>query len=190
MAKIDMFMAEVLIPLAAQTHAVVLCDANSPGECMLSASFLRMYAVVKAKWTGLPPFSVISMTNNIAGFYNNPDEDANWRNVRRASRAWRQRDGKLLEVHGPKSDDEINRSTDDHGMTTGGNQFRNLDLDINASCVIITDCINPKRDKEDGKPFNVLRQALVRHLSSAVPSLAIKTGSAFYPHLLLLGSSL
>ena len=106
---------------AAQTHAIVLCAAV-PNDCMISASFLRMYAVCKSKWTGPPPFTVLSLTNAIADFYINPDEGAHWRNVRRASRAWRQRDAKLLEVFGPTEDQRP----------------ENYDLDQNASCIIMT----------------------------------------------------
>lgn len=159
-AKIDMFMADVMIPLAAQTHAVVLCDAI-PGDCALSTSFLRMYAVMRSKWSGPAPFSVISSTDAIHRLYLNPNEDTHWRNVRRTSRAWRQRDAKLLEVHGPKSDDAPRN---------------NHDLDSNASCIILTDQIHPRRDKLEKKPFSALRHALIRYLGSSVPSLAIKTG--------------
>ena len=157
-AKVDMFMSDVIIPLAAQTHAVVLCDAI-PGNCLLSTSFLRMYAVMKAKWAGPSPFTVISTTSNFWNFYKNPAEGANWRNVRRASRAWRQRDAKCREVFGPPKQPQ-----------------HKSDLDPNASCIILTDCIDPKRDKKDKKPMNALRQALIRYLSNSVPSLAIKTG--------------
>ena len=54
----------------------------------------------------------------------------------------------------------------------------NIDLDPNASCIIMTDCIDPKRDRRDGKAFQTLMSALVRHLASSVPSVAIKTGFA------------
>ena len=152
-------MADVIIPLAAQTHAVVLCDAI-PGECMLSTSFLRMYSLMKSKWSGPTPFTVISITNTIGYFYRNPAENAHWKSVRRASRAWRQRDAKLFEVFGPKDDDPP----------------MHYDLDPNAALTILTDCIHPKRDRLDWRPFTALKQALIRHLSSSVPSLAIRTG--------------
>ena len=158
-ARIDMFMADVIIPLAAQTNAVVLCNAV-PDDCILSTSFTRMYSVARAKWHGPPPFTVISSTNALGFFYRNDDESAHWRNVRRSSRSWRQRDPKCFEVHGPKS-----------GDPTGAH-----DLDANASCIILTDCINPKRDQIDAKPFASLMGALVAHLSSSVPSIALRTG--------------
>jgi len=77
-AKIDMFMANVLIPLAAQTNAIVLCSATAD-HCILSKSFLRMYGVARPKWGNKKPFTVISTTNDIDEFYLNPDLSTRWR---------------------------------------------------------------------------------------------------------------
>ena len=46
--RLDNFMREVLIPLAVQTNAVILCDAVHQFE--LSASFLRMVSVQRASF--------------------------------------------------------------------------------------------------------------------------------------------
>ena len=46
-AKIDMFMSDVIIPLAAATNAIVICEACA-GMCALSDSFLRMFSIAKA----------------------------------------------------------------------------------------------------------------------------------------------
>ena len=54
-----MFMADVIIPLAAATNAIVICDACA-GMCALSDSFLRMFSIAKAEWGGKPPFTVLS----------------------------------------------------------------------------------------------------------------------------------
>ena len=51
--SIDVFMTEVLIPLAVRTNALVICDAVKQFE--LSSSFLRMVAVQRAKF-GDPAF--------------------------------------------------------------------------------------------------------------------------------------
>ena len=159
-ARIDVFMADVLIPLAARTSAVVLCDAVD-GGCILSTSFKRMTSVARAQWGGELPFTVLSTTNDIANFYRNPDLSAHWRDVRKASRTWRQHEQKLAQVFGPSA------PTDD---------WKAYDLDPNATCIIMTDCINPKKDRHDFGPFNNLRTQLLRHLSSNLPTLAVKTG--------------
>ena len=68
MRRIDRFMSETLIPLAAQTSAIVLCSATL-SDCVLSASFTRMYAVHRAKWSGKPPFSIISVSKEVRDCY-------------------------------------------------------------------------------------------------------------------------
>ena len=172
-AKIDRFMTDILIPLAAQTNAVVLCNAI-PGFCILSTCFLRMYKLARAQWTGAAPFTVLSHTDDIDQFYANPDEDAHWRTVRRASKAWRSRDAKLLEVHGPK--DANGHCVDLTAIDpTEGSYY---DLDANAACILLTDCVNPKNDRCDPAPYSALMGALIRHLSNTVPSLAIRTGTS------------
>ena len=77
----------------------------------------------------------------------------------RSSRAWRQRDQLLLDKFGLQE-----------GQAPG-----NFDIDKNSSIVIMTDCIHPKTEVKDKKPLDSLQQALVRHLSSSVPSLAIRS---------------
>ena len=47
--KLDRFMADVLIPLAAQTNALVFCSATLQ-TCVLSASLTRIFNVQRAKW--------------------------------------------------------------------------------------------------------------------------------------------
>ena len=60
--RLDHFMSEVLLPLAAQTRAVVLCSAT-PDQCALSASFTRMYVAQRRRWGAKPPFTVISLSS-------------------------------------------------------------------------------------------------------------------------------
>ena len=95
-AGLDRFMAEVLIPLAVQTNAIVICDAVSQFE--LSASFMRMVAVQRASFADGMPFTIIAMTDEIHCLYSNFKQDCHWRAVRRRSRAWAKRDAKLTEL--------------------------------------------------------------------------------------------
>ena len=65
--QLDHFMLDVLIPLAVQTNAMVICDAVRDFE--LSASFLRMVAVQRASFPGDLPFSIVAVTDEIHCFY-------------------------------------------------------------------------------------------------------------------------
>jgi hypothetical protein len=95
--RLDHFMASVILPLAAQTHAIILCNAIS-SICALSSSLTRMLAVHGATWGKDTPFTVLSLTGNVQALYRNKNQSAIWRGIRRSSRAWRQRDRKILEL--------------------------------------------------------------------------------------------
>ena len=57
--KIERFMADVLLPLAAQTNAIVLCSAD-PSSCVLSAALTRVFGLLRAKWGAKPPFTLMA----------------------------------------------------------------------------------------------------------------------------------
>jgi len=63
-SRLDLFMSDVLIPLAAQINAIVLASGLRT-ECMLTDSFTRMYYVQKSQWGHKPPFTIISYTSDI-----------------------------------------------------------------------------------------------------------------------------
>jgi hypothetical protein len=95
--RLDHFMSSVILPLAAQTRAIILCNAIS-NICALSSSLTRMLAVHRATWGKDTPFTVLSLTGNVQALYRNKNQSAIWRSIRRSSRAWRQRDRKILEL--------------------------------------------------------------------------------------------
>ena len=84
---LDEFMSKTLIPLAASNNAVVLCAAVQ-SDCVLTASFTRMYAVQRSRWGSLPPFTIISLTNATDALYRNTDEKSQWKSIRSQSPAW------------------------------------------------------------------------------------------------------
>ena len=57
--QIDTFMRDVLLPLAAETRAVVVTSAV-PAMCQLSASFLRMFTAKRSTWAAKCPFTILS----------------------------------------------------------------------------------------------------------------------------------
>ena len=160
-SKIDTFMNEIMLPLAAETNAIVLCNAI-PGLCKLSSSFLKMYAATKAKWGSKPPFTVLSMSCNMWYFYANKNPDACWRTVAQKSKAWAARDKKIKEL-----------VTKGYGGTI---PTWTMDLDPNAMTYIIIDSVDEKKDLIDQEPFNLFSNELTRYLSTVLPSLALKTG--------------
>ena len=164
--SIDHFMATVILPLAAQTNAIILCSALQ-GACMLSSSLTRMLSVHRSTWGKDPPFTVISSTTPEI-FYENPDESAVWRGVRRASRAWRQRDRKMLELVWARYHQNV--------------PICHSDLDPNAMIYLMVDTINQRKERigERG-PYNRLINELLRYLAQTLPCLTIKSGHSDKP---------
>ena len=169
-AKLDHFMASVILPLAAQTNAIIFCNA-CPAECMLAASLTRMLAVHRSTWGKEPPFTVLSTTCSVSHLYQNPDMSAVWRSVRRASRAWRQRGTAILEATWARHNNEVPPLS--------------LDLDPNAMIYLLVDAIDQRGRIGDHGAFLKLSNELLRYLATSLPSLTIKTGHSDKPTLAL-----
>ena len=90
--RLDQFMSEVVIPIAAQNNAVVITDCLK-GGCFLSSSFNRVMALQASRYAGKPPITVISFSCDLEILYRNPDKKAEWRAIRDKSAAWRRREG-------------------------------------------------------------------------------------------------
>lgn len=168
LAKLDHFMASVILPLAAQTNAIIFCNACA-ADCMLAASLTRMLAVHRSTWGKEPPFTVVSATCALVKMYRNPDMTSTWRSVRRASRAWRQRDTAILEATWAYYNNDVPTSM--------------VDLDPNAMIYLIVDSIGKRGNIRDRGAFLKLRNELLRYLATSLPSLTIKTGHSDKPTL-------
>ena len=180
--KLDAFMAQVVIPLAARTHAIVIV---SPYDCMccLARSFYRMVNLQRMRWGGHLPFSVVNVTGQIHELYFNGSADAEWRKVRWSSKNWTARDKEikriwstretragrgLLEVDGDYLPNPVSHET-------------SYDLNPAATTYIVVDGLKEDGYSEAGyKAADELEMQLTRYLSVVLPSLAIQTGSGWY----------
>ena len=93
--RLDAFMEEVLIPIAASANAIVFADCLK-GDCFLSSSFNRVMAL-QASRHATPPITVINFSCDLEILYHNRDKNAAWRELRDKSKAWRQREEKSEE---------------------------------------------------------------------------------------------
>lgn len=160
--RLDSFMADVIIPLAARTNAIVMVNAFTC-NCSLTQSFQRMVELQKMKWGGNPPFWVFAMTCEMHCLYGNQDPDSEWRRIKSQCRAWRLREPKIYDtLHADDPDWADSRFLHD--------------CDPNASLMIIGDGIHTKGGKWDYRPFILLRTQLQRFLASSLPSVALQTG--------------
>ena len=130
-----------------------------------------MYALKRSKWGGSrPPFSILSMTCYTPWLYCNQKEDAYWKTVKEASKAWNQRHPQL------------EQAVKDHWTTAGKLPKVTDDLDPSASCLLLVDTFNKDTNKVgDESKFNMLKTELLRHLSNKLPSLALRAGGGRVP---------
>jgi hypothetical protein len=160
--KLDRFMAEVIIPLAAETNALIVCAGAN--QCQLTARLLLMVKIQQAQWGDKLPFTILAIHPQACQIYRNSLLDANWRQLRKSSRAWRQRDKKIL--------DSMNAHY--HGDIP----FLNMDI-VSAPYAIVVDGIDDKKGIPLVQtPGLHLKNEIVRHFASQVPSLTIKTGNS------------
>mmetsp|Transcript_61073 Transcript_61073/g.176971 ORF Transcript_61073/g.176971 Transcript_61073/m.176971 type:complete len:918 (-) Transcript_61073:42-2795(-) len=175
---IDHFMTDVLVPLASQTNAIVLCDAIV-GNCVLSDSFLRAAAVADSSWSGRRPFTILTSTADIDELYKGDarqdlgDEHKHWHDVRNASRNWRLRHLKLQEMYLTQEEQECAER----------DRWRGFDLNPEATCIILTDNISEKRKKlqMDYSAYEALHSAMLQQLRSHLPTIAFRTGAMRKP---------
>eukprot|EP00931_Biecheleriopsis_adriatica_P105153 TRINITY_DN79725_c0_g1_i1.p1 TRINITY_DN79725_c0_g1~~TRINITY_DN79725_c0_g1_i1.p1 ORF type:complete len:938 (+),score=120.38 TRINITY_DN79725_c0_g1_i1:158-2971(+) len=162
--RIDRFMKDVLLPLAASTNAIILCEAVG-ACCVLASSLMRMFALQRSKWGESPPFTIIQGTKDIADLYASPSSQ-HWQHMRSKSRAWQQRDSEIASMA--------------HEVHCGKLEGLSYDLDPNGMIFILTDGVNPKTKSLDTGPFNRLMLGLLSVLGSSLPSLAVKTAHGTY----------
>eukprot|EP00802_Teleaulax_amphioxeia_P004721 Tamp_04725.p1 GENE.Tamp_04725~~Tamp_04725.p1 ORF type:complete len:860 (-),score=122.47 Tamp_04725:284-2863(-) len=160
---INNFMRSVIIPLAAKTNAIILCEAVEQ-VCILSAALREMVAVMRSTWPGELPFTILSVTSETACLYKNEKLDAEWRRVRRACRGWRERDKLLTDLVATTRPPSF-----------GGSQ----DLDSNAELLMVVDAINEKKRicHQRGTQAQLTNE-IVRYFASSIPSLVLQTGSS------------
>lgn len=167
-AKLDMFMSDVILPLAATTNALIIANAIT-GDCALAHSLSRAFSVQRAKWAGNPPFTILSISPCTPILYYNDTTNTYWKVIQDKSKAWKE------------SKDRISRKVEKRTYETleVGSKVKH-DLEPNCTHLIVVDQLPADDEKEDKDfdrgPLLRFRTELIRHLSVEVPSLAMKTG--------------
>ena len=78
---IDQYMTDVILPLAEENAAVIICSAEAK-SCCLSESLTRVLRLHRARWPSRMPFTVLSCAPIRPEVYLNNDEDAIWHSLR------------------------------------------------------------------------------------------------------------
>eukprot|EP00928_Gymnodinium_smaydae_P018142 TRINITY_DN16905_c0_g2_i1.p1 TRINITY_DN16905_c0_g2~~TRINITY_DN16905_c0_g2_i1.p1 ORF type:complete len:1211 (-),score=206.07 TRINITY_DN16905_c0_g2_i1:188-3775(-) len=170
--RLIMFMQNVIIPLAAETNAVVLCQGHEP-DCMLSMAFIKAYELKKHEWKGKPPFSVIGMSCMMKFLANGNQANKFWKKLQQNIKTWKAQDVKYNKLW--KEQYETDRA---------------VDLNPFLENYIVNDCLDSKATATGSynytdKPFLSFTNTLIHYWTSVVPGLSLVSGFQFSNRVLL-----
>eukprot|EP00928_Gymnodinium_smaydae_P031363 TRINITY_DN23036_c0_g2_i1.p1 TRINITY_DN23036_c0_g2~~TRINITY_DN23036_c0_g2_i1.p1 ORF type:complete len:1278 (+),score=154.75 TRINITY_DN23036_c0_g2_i1:34-3834(+) len=160
------FMQDVIIPLAAQTRAVVLCQAHVP-DCSLATAFSKAYQTKKHLWSGQPPFTVIGMTNMMRHMYAGGKQKKFWRTLQHKISSWEAMESRY-KAKWPEA-----LPTD-----------RDFDLDRGLVNFIVNDGLE-KSNELSSLPYLTLQNEMIRQWTSRVPGFSLVSGFSFMNRVLL-----
>ena len=156
--RLDVFMRHVLLPIAEESSALVLCDAVA-GNCMLADSFIRAEKLRHGAWSKKKPFTLLGFTT--MRDLNQVSEKAHWRLLMEGCEHWTKAFGKYTK----KYDMDMRICS----VSTA------KDIQPAISSVIIVGGLETDSPVR-GAAAASLKTALVSYLGSHLPSIAVKTG--------------
>ncbi|CAE6935767.1 PUB2 [Symbiodinium sp. KB8] len=160
--RLDMFMRHVLLPIAEQTNALVLCDAVAD-RCILADSFVRMCRVRHAAWNKKMPFTVVGVTT-MNELDKRSGERCFWRELMgKCKGAWEDEWKKYYKNRQLNIDKSIPTGTGGVG-----------DIQPLLPNLIIAGGFESSSNSRAAA--STLKTALVSHLGASIPSIAFKTG--------------
>ena len=174
-ARLLTFMEEVVVPLATDTRAVVLCSAVK-GECLLSDAFNAAAASCQSEWAhkAAPPFTTVGFCSELHLLYLNTASQSTWRQLLRGSRNWRKYHTDLAGLFQPL-EDPVGPPSPKTNISTANSGSPSFDMHASLSRYIV--CHSLGNTAAPGMALDRLRADIIRHLSLAAPSVALKTGS-------------
>ncbi|CAE7203582.1 unnamed protein product [Symbiodinium sp. CCMP2592] len=154
------FMEEVLLPLAAETNALILVQATV-GSCMLTSALGQALDLHRNRFGDKPPFAVTALTSDFDKLYNNQNPSAKWWDFAKAVSSWRRRHRGILQDFFTR---HPGRDSIAYDMTDAFSQY------------IVCDGVNEHDGRMDFNPFTAFNSSLLQHLMQQVPCIAIRTG--------------
>ena len=167
--RLDAFMADVLIPLAARTNAIIIVNAFTC-NCVLAQSFNRMVALQKSTWGNKLPFTILAMTDHVDRLYMNKNPDSYWKKVQGASKTWRKRHKDLQSKF-----EQLRKGSHDDTLETCHDLSKHLKFLILIEGLAGND--KSIATTRDPTAFHYFNTQLDRFLSSWLPSVALQTGA-------------
>jgi hypothetical protein len=161
--RLTMFFKDVLLPLAAETNAIVLCDANV--NCALSKTLADTLPLFVAKYGGVLPFTLFGIgaaPNWSERVFRDPSSSS--AELAHRSKNWRKGFAKLEAVN--------NRDT---------KSVRRLDLQQNLKNYLVIECVSgrvPDRWRDDRSALAAFQNTLLQALSSQLPTVCMRTAGS------------
>jgi hypothetical protein len=169
--RLSNFFKTVLLPLAAETNAVIVCQARN--YCALSIALSECMPLFTARYGGKLPFTVLAITSSIWMEYNllhNPDSLAC--ELMNKSKNWRKGLPKFQRMAAKVYGDQPKE------------KWLKTDLQERLVNYIVIEGIsgrNPDTERMDSGPEVIFQNELLQAMSTKLPTLCVSTGcSAIY----------
>eukprot|EP00438_Fugacium_kawagutii_P007866 Skav210131 [mRNA] locus=scaffold2194:433625:440110:+ [translate_table: standard] len=174
--RLALFMEIVIIPLAEETNALILCSAIF-GMCALTRALTKVVSANSQRWPNGKPFTIIYATPLMFHLYFSKKKVRWWERLRGGTQRWKDSDGPLEEaVEKRKKDDP--KLPDDKKLP-----HLQTDLDESGENFILVDSLTGA-ELDHCLPFNNLMTVLLSHFWQRFPVFAIKTGGGIRPDML------
>jgi hypothetical protein len=184
--QIEHFFKEVLLPLAAETNAIILCDGKNTDE--LSSTLTRVLPLFAAKAGGKLPFTVFCTAPavNLAYMIDQPEMlDANVRakslarEISSKSKNWKKGIGRIETAAKRAAEDA---GSDKPGSIEDRQTWCHEDLQPGLSNYIVVECVKEGSDGKTWQPDSsslfVFQEHLLAALASQHPTLCVRTGGS------------
>ena len=159
--KLQRFMSEVILPLAEQTNALILCSAIR-GMCALTQALTKVVAVNRQRWAELP-FSIVYTTPMMLHLYCSAYRDQWWKSLCKKSKRWKRSDESFRLA--------LQRREKD-GLKTDLGYF---DLERLGQNFLLVDSLSDDLEFGHNGPYNNLMTKLLGCFWTSFPVIAIKT---------------
>lgn len=109
MGRLEIFIRDVIIPLAEHTNAVIICNAIAQ-DCILTETLNTVVNSMSSRWIrhGKLPFTIVKFLNQVEVLYMKDETDineSNWFKIMRQNEHWKERNPKLMKITKEKIDE-------------------------------------------------------------------------------------
>ena len=200
-AQLETFMQRVLLPIAEEAGALVICDARR-NYCLLTAAFMKAYEMRRPAWGSDVRVTVLGFAMRPAGCLKDSDLPEHWRHLLRhlpkqvarqppvgdPREPWAQllaslkrQDAQPTFGHDTQPNDPQPASVLEAQSSKASKQRPRPALDLHAGIcnLVLIDAIKASKAQVGLELSTKLRAELMSHFNAKTPCIAFKTGSSW-----------